>query len=138
MRTRLSKLVWILIVALVSHGALPGVVVCVEATGQVVIETIGDNCCSGDTDPSPQPASTELTASLGSETADSCGPCTDSAISRDPVTKPARNGDIVIGALPGTPLVYDAAAIATEIDSGSEFIATDASLIPVKTTTLLI
>ena len=138
MKARLSPVLWILIIALASQGALPGVVVCFEATGQVEFETIEDKCCYGDTKPSGQTAFFVLTTSPGSEPAGSCGPCTDTAISPIPVTKPARNGNVNSNALPSTTLAFDPAAIETEICSASPSVATDAALIPIKTTTLLI
>ena len=138
MKARLSPVLWILIIALASQGALPGVVVCFEATGQVEFETIMDKCCYGDTKPSGQTAVFVLTTSSGSEPGGSCGPCTDTIISPIPVTKPARNGGVNNNAPPSTALAFDPAAIQTEIDSASEFVAADAALIPIKTTTLLI
>jgi len=138
MKARLSPVLWILIIALASQGALPGVVVCFEETGQVEFETIEDKCCYGDTKPSGQTAVIVLTTSPGSEPGGSCGPCTDTAISPIPVTKPKRNGDVSVSAPPSTTLAFDRAAIETEIYSASEFVAPDAALIPIKTTTLLI
>jgi hypothetical protein len=138
MKARLSPVHWILIIALASQGALPGVVVCFEETGQVEFETIKEKCCYGDTKPSGQTAVLVLTTSTGSEPAGSCGPCTDTLISPIPVTKPARNGGANSNALPSTALAFDPAAIETETYSASDFVAADTALIPIKTTTLLI
>jgi hypothetical protein len=83
-----SPIHWILILALVSHGALPGIVVCIEPAGQVKVETISDNCCYGDTITSDKIEDTLLKTSHGSAPAGSCGPCSDTPISPNPVTKP--------------------------------------------------
>ena len=129
---------WILIIALASQGALPGVVVCFEATGQVGFETVEDKCCYGDTNPSGQTAALASTTSPGSAPAGSCGPCTDTPISPISVTKPAKHRDVSVDALGSITLVFDTAAIDAEILAARELVATDAGFIPIKTTTLLI
>jgi hypothetical protein len=138
MKTRFSPVLWILIVAFASHGAVPGVVVCVEPTGQVQVEAITVNCCSGNTNLSGQTADPAFTTSAELAPGDSCGPCTDSPISPIPVIKPAANGDSNVDALASTTLAFDPAATRTEAHSANPTVAKDAALIPIKTTTLLI
>jgi len=129
---------WILILALASQGALPGVVMCVEPAGEVKVESIADNCCYGDTDTPDRTAVSLLSALPGSDSGGPCGPCTDTPISINPVTKPARNGKASVSALSGTTLAFSPAAIRTGSRPVSQFVTADAALIPIKTTTLLI
>jgi len=138
MKTRSSLIFWILIVVFAAHGALPGVVVCSEAAGQVAVENIENACCYGDSSPVNQATDFVFTSLPGSGPGGSCGPCTDAPLSLIPVTKTARNGDGCIDALPVATLAFDSAAIVTKTCSGSEFVATNAALISIKTTTLLI
>jgi len=138
MKSRHSPIHWILILALVSHGALPGVVVCIEPAGQVKVENIADDCCYGGTNTSDRTADTLLKTSPGSVPAGSCGPCSDTPISPNPVTKPSRNGDVSVSALPSTTLALDPSAIGMESYAANLSDTTDAALVLIKTTTLLI
>ena len=138
MNTRLSPILWILIVALATHGAIPGVVVCLEATGQVKFEAIQDKCCYGEAKPSNPAAFFVLPTWRGPEPDGSCGPCTDTLISPVQVTKPTKNRGASVSALPSATLVLDSAAIKTEARLAGQAVNTDAALILIKTTTLLI
>jgi hypothetical protein len=138
MKTRLSPILWILVVAFTSQGALPGVVMCFEEDGNVEFEAMADNCCYGDAKPAGQTAVFLRTTSPRSEPASSCGPCTDSPISPGPVTKPGKNGDVSGAALVSTTLAFDLTTTKTEIFSVTSYVAKDAALIPIKTTALLI
>ena len=138
MSTRLFPIFWILIIALATHGAIPGVVVCLEATGQVKFEAIQDKCCYGEAKPSNQAAFFVLPTWRGSEPDGSCGPCTDTLISPVQVTKPTKNRGASVSALPSTTLILEPAAIRTEVLSEGQIVSTDAALILIKTTTLLI
>lgn len=138
MKTRLSVLLWILIVAVASQGAVPGLVVCVEPAGHVQVEAITVKCCNGETASSRENFALALTSSQDSERGDSCGPCTDAPLSPVPITRLAGNEDVETILLTSTALAFDPAAIETEIYSASGFVAAEAALIPIKTTTLLI
>ncbi len=138
MKTKFSPVSWILIVAFASHGAVPGVVMCLESTGQVQVEAITVNCCNGDTNLSGQTVVPALTTSPETDTGDSCGPCTDSPISPIPVIKPAGKSNASVNALANTTLALDPAATRTEDHSASPAVAKHAALILIKTTTLLI
>ncbi|UCG51638.1 MAG: hypothetical protein JSW58_15870 [Candidatus Latescibacterota bacterium] len=138
MKTRFSPILWILIIALAGQGALPGLVVCFEAAGQVRVEIVADKCCYGDTKSSGKTSGFLLETSPKSKQDNSCGPCLDTPISPVPVTKPSRNGDIIVHAFPNTTLVFDPATIETGSYSAAELVTTDAALIPIKTTILLI
>jgi hypothetical protein len=127
-----------MIITFASQGAIPGVMMCVEPAGNVEFEALADNCCFRDTKPADRSAVFLRTTSLASESASSCGPCTDSPISPAPVTKPAENGDVCVGLLVSSSFSLDPASIETEIFSVSSYVANDAALIPIKTTALLI
>ncbi len=135
MRAGLSPISLILILAVASQGALPGVVVCVEPTGQVQVETIGDQCCRGEAVPLVEAAALVVTSDRQSEPADPCGPCTDSPISPIPVVKPAGKRDAGVASPPGA--VFEIGSAATRMVAHPS-VTTDAALIPVKTTILLI
>ena len=135
MRTRVHTAYWILVFALVSQGAVPGLVVCIEPSGQVGYETVDDECCSGDNQPS-RAAPVVLVASAKSETTDSCGPCTDTPVRSLLVTRPDGNGDVGTSPCVGTIPAFVAATART--CSGSHPIDTAVSLGSVKTTALLI
>jgi hypothetical protein len=138
MKIRFSPIAWLLIVAFASHGAVPGLVVCVEPTGQVQVEAITVDCCYGDTKSSGQTAVAALTTSPESDPGDSCGPCTDSPISPIPVIKPAGKCDASVKVLTIASLALVPTAPRTADHSASTEVAKDAALIPIKTTTLLI
>ncbi len=135
MRAGLSTISWILILAVASQGALPGVVVCIEPTGQVQVETISDQCCRGEAISFVETAVLVVTSDRQSDPADPCGPCTDSPISPVPVVKPAGKRDAGVAALPGAIFAIGSAATGM---TAHPSVTTDAAFIPVKTTILLI
>jgi hypothetical protein len=137
MKTKMSPILWVLIAAFTSQGALPGVVICVEPAGKVEFEALADKCCFGTTKPAGRSTAFLLTV-VGSEAGGYCGPCTDSPISPAPVTKPKQSGDVGVYALVFATRLFDSTTIETNSPSVTDCVARDASLIPIKTTTLLI
>ena len=135
MRAGLSTISWILILAVASQGALPGVVVCIEPTGQVQVETISDRCCRGEAISFVEAAAPAVTSDRPSETADPCGPCTDSPISLIPVVKPSKRVDTADGAPSSFILEFTPPAASM---AAHPSVTTDAAFIPVNTTILLI
>lgn len=135
MRVGLSPISWILILAVASQGALPGVVVCIEPTGQVQVETISDECCNEDASPLAEAAALAVASDGRSIPADPCGPCTDSPISLIPVVRPSDHAATVDGTLSSFKLGFNPPVTSMAVHAS---VTTDAALIPVKTTILLI
>jgi hypothetical protein len=138
MKRRFSPILWIAIVAFITQGALPCVVVCVESAGNVEVETLAGKCCYGATNSPDLSVAHLLMTPSPSEAGNSCGSCTDTPIYPASLTRPETNHSVVVDALADSTLTLGAAAIATESFVPRSFVATDVALVPVKTTTLLI
>ena len=134
MRAVLSVVRWILILAVVSQGAVPGVVVCYEPSGRIEFETVEDACCATGLEAAESGGPVALRSTLPDDT---CGPCTDAPVTPAPVTKPARAGDIPLAAHSTRVILDTPSAIALRPSAG-RFVATTAALIALRTTTLLI
>ena len=133
MRSTLSPLFWILIVALAAHGLAPGLVVCLEPSGEVNYEAFRGDCCEGEA-----PGEDALSAGLcESNAAESCGPCTDTTISPTQVWRPVQDS-VAPATFECTGSSHDPAAVKSRVATVSSPAAARAALIPVKTTALLI
>ncbi len=138
MKHRFYPVFWLLVVALIGPGALPGLVVCFGQAGHVEVETTQDRCCSTYAQQSPQRTFSLLATTSAPAADSSCGRCTDTPISQTPLVKPAQAGKASVAGEQITTLAFAPVTIGMDPYSANPSVAADATLILIRSTTLLI
>lgn len=128
-RVNMKILTCIVVVALSSQGAVPGLVYCFDSTGHFEIENVAEDCCATDAGES----STSAGATSG------CGPCTDTPISSFPVLRSEQHVD---GTAPQScctflPHIASTVGAAACVTAKADRVHIEPALVPVKSTVLL-
>ena len=131
----------ITVIALLSQGAIPGLIFCFDSAGHFEVETLADACCGGAGNLNEGPAGVGFTMPTTVNSTTACGPCTDTPVISVPVVRweggvDSANPACSCSSFPSSALVPDSNQyVAT---SSYRAVPIDVSLIPVKTTALLI